>query len=254
MSGQVELTADGNAVGDIGEGGSGEAVADVGGRLFVPLYAYPGTEPEAWARVAANAGALAGLVLNPHSGPGSAVEPEFAAAAERLRAAGVPLFGYVDTAYGCRQHREVVADIERHRDWYDVDGVFLDQVGSGPELLPHYRRLAVAARSLDAARVALNPGVHPHPGFAEAADLLITFEGSWEQYRELRIPAWTAGFPAQRFGHLVHGTPVDRCAAVPDMARRRHAAVSYATPGSGPNPWGVLMPQLSRARQGGAGC
>jgi len=254
VSGQVELTADGNAVGDIGEGGSGEAVADVGGRLFVPLYAYPGTEPEAWARVAANAGALAGLVLNPHSGPGSAVEPEFAAAAERLRAAGVPLFGYVDTAYGCRQHREVVADIERHRDWYDVDGVFLDQVGSGPELLPHYRRLAVAARSLDAARVALNPGVHPHPGFAEAADLLITFEGSWEQYRELRIPAWTAGFPAQRFGHLVHGTPVDRCAAVPDMARRRHAAVSYATPGSGPNPWGVLMPQLSRARQGGAGC
>ena len=254
MSGQVELTADGNAVGDIGEGGSGEAVADVGGRLFVPLYAYPGTEPEAWARVAANAGALAGLVLNPHSGPGSAVEPEFAAAAERLRTAGVPLFGYVDTAYGRRQHREVVADIERHRDWYDVDGVFLDQVGSGPELLPHYRRLAVAARSLDAARVALNPGVHPHPGFAEAADLLITFEGSWEQYRELRIPAWTAGFPAQRFGHLVHGTPVDRCAAVPDMARRRHAAVSYATPGSGPNPWGVLMPQLSRARQGGAGC
>lgn len=233
MSGHVELSAGG----------------DVGGRLFVPLYAYPGTEPELWARAAANAGALAGLVLNPNSGPGSAVEPEFAAAAERLRAAGVPLFGYVDTAYGRRQHREVVADIERHRDWYDVDGVFLDQAGSGLELLPHYRRLAVAARSLDASRVVLNPGVHPHPGFAEAADLLITFEGSWDQYRELRIPAWTADFPAECFGHLVHGTPVGRCAAVPDMARRRHAAVSYATPGSGPNPWGVLMPGLCSVRQ-----
>ena len=218
-------------------------------RLLAPLYAYPGTEPELWAGVAANAGSMAGLVLNPHSGPGGSPEPEFVAVAERLRTAGVPLYGYVDTAYGCRRHREVVADIERHRDWYDVDGVFLDQAGSGPELLPHYRRLAVAARSLDASRVVLNPGVHPHPGFAEAADLLITFEGDWEQYRELRVPAWTASFPGQRFGHLVHGVPVDRCATVPELARLRHAGVSYATPGTGANPWGVLMPQLRPVRQ-----
>jgi Spherulation-specific family 4 len=217
-----------------------------GGRLLVPLYAYPGTEPEPWAAVtaAASTSSLAGLILNPHSGPGGAVEPEFAAAAEGLRSAGVPLLGYVDTDYGQRRHGEVVADIQRHRDWYGVDGVFLDQAGSGPELLPHYRRLAVAARSLDATRVVFNPGVHPHPGFAEAADLLITFEGSWEQYRELRIPEWTASFPAERFGHLVHGTPPALCTAVPELARLRHAGVSYATPGSGANPWGVLMPQL----------
>jgi len=219
------------------------------GRLLVPLYAYPGTEPEPWLTVAANAGSLAGLILNPHSGPGSAVEPEFAAAAERLRAARVRLFGYVDTDYGRRPHREVVADIERHRDWYEVDGVFLDQAGSGLDLLAHYRRLAIAARSLDVPQVVFNPGVHPHPGFAEAADLVITFEGGWDQYRELRIPGWTASFPAERFGHLVHGTPPVLCRAVPELARLRHAGVSYATPGTGPNPWAVLMPQLRDARR-----
>ncbi|MBC3842564.1 hypothetical protein GXW82_27360 [Streptacidiphilus sp. 4-A2] len=215
-----------------------------GGQLLVPLYAYPGTEPGPWAAVEAHAGSLAGLVLNPHSGPGGEPEPVFAAVAARLRAAGVPLLGYVDTGYGRRQHREVVADVQRHREWYQVDGVFLDQVGSGAELLPHYRRLAVAARSMDASRVVLNPGVHPDPGFAEVADLLITFEGSWEQYRELRTPAWTESFPDRRFGHLVHGTPVELCAAVPGLARLRHARVSYATPGTGANPWGALMPQL----------
>ena len=221
-----------------------------GQRLLVPLYAYPATEPGAWAGVAASAPAVAGLVLNPHSGPGSAVEPEFAAAAERLRAAGVPLLGYVDTDYGRRSHREVVADVQRHRDWYRVDGVFLDQAGSGLELLPHYRRLAVAARALDAALVVLNPGVHPHQGFAEAADLLVTFEGSWEQYRALRVPDWTRSFPAGRFAHLVHGTPERLCAAVPQIARRRHAAVSYATPGTGANPWGLPMPWLRRTPAG----
>ena len=223
-------------------------------RLLVPLYAYPGTEPGQWATVVRSAGSLAGLILNPHSGPGDAVEPEFAAAGEALRAAGVPLLGYVDTAYGRRKHRDVVADIERHRDWYQVDGVFLDQAGSGLDLLPHYRRLAVAARSLEASRVVFNPGVHPHPGFAEAADLLITFEGSWEQYRGLRIPEWTASFPAERFGHLVHGTPPTLCAAVPELARLRHAGVSYATPGSGDNPWGVLMPQLRGAHRVAGRC
>jgi hypothetical protein len=216
----------------------------VGRRLLVPLYAYPATDPEAWATVAANAGSVLGLVLNPSSGPGAEAEPEFVAAAAALRAAGVPLLGYVDTDYGWRSHREIVTDIERYQDWYRVDGVFLDQVGSAPELLPHYRRLAVASRSLEAPQVVFNPGVHPHPGYAEAADLLITFEGTWAEHQRLRAPAWTAAFPARRFGHLVHGTPAALCAEVPAAARQRHADISYATPGTGPNPWAVLMPQL----------
>jgi hypothetical protein len=216
-------------------------------RLLVPLYAYPGTEAEPWAVLAAGADSLAGVVLNPHSGPGGEPELEFAAVAARLRSAGAPLLGYVDSDYGRRHHREVVADIERHRDWYHVDGVFLDQVGSGIETLAHYRRLAVAARSLGASTVVLNPGVHPHPGFADIAELIITFEGSWEQYRRLRTPPWTAAFPALRFGHLVHATPAARCAAVPELARLHHAGVSYATPGTGANPWGTLMPQLRGA-------
>ena len=220
----------------------------VGRRLLVPLYAYPATDPEAWAAVAANAASVAGLVLNPSSGPGDGAEPEFLAAAVALRAAGVPLLGYVDTDYGRRSHRAVVTDLERYQDWYQVDGVFLDQVGSGAELLPHYRRLAVASRSLDAPQVVFNPGVHPHPGYAEAADVLITFEGTWDGYRRLRVPAWTVAFPPGRFGHLVHAAPAQLCGQVPEIARQHHAGVSYATPGTGANPWSVLMPQLRGVR------
>jgi hypothetical protein len=221
-------------------------------RLLVPLYVYPGTEPEAWDAVAAQPGEVAWVVFNPASGPGDAPQPEFAEAAATLRAAGIPLLGYVDTDYGGRGHREVVADLERYQDWYGVDGVFLDQAGSDPELLPHYRRLAVAARSLEAGQVVLNPGVHPDPGYARIADVVITFEGAWETYQRLRVPAWTADFPAERFGHLVHTAPAEACGLVARFARQYGAEYCYATPGAGDNPWSVLMPQF--LRQGSEVC
>ena len=218
-------------------------------RLLVPLYVYPGTEPEAWHGVAALGDEVAWVVFNPASGPGRAPQPEFAEAAATLRSAGVPLLGYVDTDYARRSHHEVVADIERYQDWYPVDGVFFDQVGSGAELLPYYRRLAVAARSLEAWQVVLNPGVHPDPGYARIADVLITFEGAWETYQALRVPDWTAGFPAKRFGHLVHTAPPEACALVGRTAREYGAEYCYATPGTGDNPWSVLMPQLRQSTE-----
>lgn len=214
-------------------------------RLLVPLYVYPGMErPDAWDHATGHADRLAWVVLNPGSGPGAAALPEFAEASARLRAAGVPLLGYVDTDYGRRGHHAVVADIERYQDWYRVDGVFLDQAASDPDYLAHYRRLAVAARSLEAGTVVLNPGVHPHPGFAEAADVLITFEGSWADYLRIRPPAWTAEHPPRRFGHLVHSAPPDACARIEALARLHGAEYCYATPGTGGNPWSVPTPLL----------
>jgi hypothetical protein len=222
-------------------------------RLLVPLYVYPGTgQPDAWDRAAEHADRLAWVVFNPASGPGAGPQPEFTGAAARLRAAGVRLLGYVDTDYGRRSHHEVVGDIARYQDWYGVDGVFLDQVGSQAEYLAYYRRLGVAARSLDAELVVLNPGVHPDPGYAEVADVVITFEGSWEQYQRLRTPSWTTGFPARRFGHLVHSAPPEACARIEEMARRHGAGYCYATPGTGANPWSVLMPQLWAQGDGAA--
>ena len=215
-----------------------------GRRLLVPLYAYPGTDREAWDRVAADAASVAGAVFNPGNGPGTEPQDEFVRAADRLRSAGVPLLGYVDTGYAGRAHREVVAEIQRYQEWYQVDRVFLDQVASARELLPYYRRLVVAARSLDTVQIVLNPGTHPDPGFAELADLLITFEGTWESYQRIQVPDWTAAFPPSRFGHLVHATPPEDCARVPAAARSHHAEICYATPGTGANPWAELMPQL----------
>ncbi|MFC5722952.1 spherulation-specific family 4 protein [Streptomyces gamaensis] len=206
-------------------------------KLLVPLYVHPGVDPAAWEALAAAAPRLHGVVLNAADGPGPRPDPAFTAAAERLRGAGVTLFGYVDTGYGRRPPRAVAADVRRHRRWYGVDGVFYDQAAAHPALLPRYRRLLIVARALGARTAVLNPGTHPDPGYAELADLLVTFEGSWESYTHVTVPPWTRAHPPERFCHLVHGVPPEHARAVARTAGGRGAGVHCAVPGRGANPW-----------------
>jgi hypothetical protein len=214
--------------------------------LLVPLYEHPRHRPEAWDALIRAADLLHSVVLNPDSGPGDAPDERFAAVSARLRDAGVPVLGYADTDYGRRPHAEVVRDLLRHRDWYGVDGAFLDQAAAAPGPLPHYRRLTIAARAAGARTLVLNHGVHPHPGYAELADLLVTFEGPWDVYRQTEpAPPWTAGLPAERFCHLVYAVPPGAPAAA--LARERRAGVHCAVPGTGAHPWGTLPYPLEAA-------
>ncbi|MFI9202441.1 spherulation-specific family 4 protein [Streptomyces sp. NPDC053048] len=229
---------------------AGQAPPGDGERLLVPLYAHPATHPEEWDALLRAAPRLHAVVLNVADGPGGRPDPDFRAAAGRLRGAGVRLLGYVDTDYGRRRAGAVVADVRRHRRWYDVDGVFLDQVPAHAALLPRYRRLVLTARVLGAREAVLNPGTHPDPGYAALADLLVTFEGTWEDYQRARVPDWTADHPPGRFCHLVHGVPEDRAAVVARTAARRGAGVHCAVPGTGANPWRTAPPAVAGAAGG----
>ncbi|MFE6774910.1 spherulation-specific family 4 protein [Streptomyces sp. NPDC057702] len=207
------------------------------GRLLVPLYVHPTVDPAAWQALRGHARALYAVVLNAADGPGRRRDPAFQSAARDLRASGVRLLGYVDTAYGRRSPYSVLADIRRHRRWYDVDGVFYDQAASRAALLPRYRRLVRAARLLGAPTTVLNPGTHPDPGYADIADVLVTFEGDWATYQRARVPSWTARHPPRRFCHLVYAVPADQRKKVANTSYDRGAALHCAVPGEGSNPW-----------------
>ena len=216
--------------------------------LLVPMYVHPAVDPDAWRTLVASAPLLYGVVLNVDDGPGSVPDPAFTDPVRDLRAAGVRVLGYVDTDYGRRPVRAVAQDFERHRDWYATDGFFLDQVAADQAGLRHYRRLARAARTRGGRTVALNPGVHPAPGYAAFADLLVTFEGDWDAYCAApAAPPWAAGHAADRFCHLVHGVPKRLCGLAARTAELRGAAVHCAVTGHGPNPWSALPPALRKA-------
>ncbi|MGY0021342.1 spherulation-specific family 4 protein [Streptomyces sp. cg35] len=206
--------------------------------VLVPLYVHPAENPAAWQALVRAAPQLYGVVLNAADGPGTAPDPAFADASRALRAAGVRVLGYVDTAYGARAARAVVTDVQRHRDWYGVDGCFFDQVAPGRHDLRGTRRLVHAARDSGAATVVLNPGVHPAPGYVRVADLLVTFEGHWSTYlRSFDAPSWTSRHAPEHFCHLVYGVPPTLASLAARTALRRGAGVHCAVPGVGANPW-----------------
>lgn len=212
--------------------------------LLVPLYVHPDVDPDAWQALEGAAGRLYGVVLNVADGPGSGgPDSAFTAAAERLRTAGVRLFGYVDTGYGTRPVQDAARDVRRHREWYGAAGVFLDRAAAGRDRLPYYRRLADAARRDGARTVVLNPGVHPDPAYTAVGDLLVTYEGTWTDYAAAAVPGWTAAHPPARFCHLVYGVPGGVAArAVARTAVLRGAGVHCAVPGHPPNPWRHVPP------------
>lgn len=215
-------------------------------RFAVPAYFNPLWDPVGWQVLAALGPALSFAILNPGSGPGQAVDRGYIEPIAAVQASGGRVIGYVDTGYGKRPSVSVLRDVMRYQSWYGLRGAFLDQVSSGHDHLAHYGRIAEAVRRAGMDFVVLNPGVTPDPGYAELADVVVTFEGSWAAYRDHAAADWTADHPAERFCHLVHSTPTEEVSAAQNTARARHVGAFYVTELGGANPWGSLSRQLEQ--------
>jgi Spherulation-specific family 4 len=213
--------------------------------LGVPAYFRPGQH---WDRATGGAASARYLIMNPASGPGSAPDPDYVTAVRTAQDADVNVLGYVPTGYGRRDPGSVEAEIRSYRDWYDVDGVFLDEVTSGPNDLPYYRRLVAYARTTPESLVALNPGVYPDHSYVRLADLVVTFEGGFDAYRDLHPPPRTRKYPPSRVWHLVHTTDERDMSSALTLARRRRVGTVYVTDGTLDNPWDTL-PSYWRAEQ-----
>ncbi|AHH95439.1 hypothetical protein BC739_004408 [Kutzneria viridogrisea] len=209
-------------------------------KLVVPAYFHPAVDPAGWTALAEAADQVRLVVLNVASGPGTQYDSAFAPVVARLRAAGVPVAGYVDSAYGTRPVADALVDFSRHRDWFSVDAVFFDRVSTGADQVGHYAELAEAARLLGAGEVVFNHGAHPIKPYADHAELLGTFEGPWSTYVELSTPRWPRALPAERFLHLVYDVPDAQTEEALDLIARRNAGTSLVSDHSGANPWGRL--------------
>ncbi len=208
-------------------------------RLAVPLYTPPEDVP-AWSGILMTTPAPAYVVLNPDSGPGAALVAGYRDLAERLSDRGVTPLGYVPTGYGQRDRDAVTAEIDRWRDWYGVSGIFLDEASSEVADVPLYQSYADHVRAADG-RVALNPGIVPAAPYLDFADVVVTFEGSADDY--------LAGPPPDQPGragewHLVHSAASRETGEVLAVARRQGVELLYVTTDVMPNPWDAVVPDL----------
>jgi hypothetical protein len=208
--------------------------------VVVPAYFHPALAAGDWATLAQPGQPVTAIVLNIAYGPGAEPEPQLLAVAEQVAAAGVPVIGYLDTAYGRRPADELFADMAAHVRWYPVSGFFLDQAATGVGALPWYRQATATARSLGADLVVLNHGAYPDPAYAELADALVTFEGPLRAYEDVSAPPWVRELDPGRFWHLVYDTPREFLGAALRHAGRCHAGTVLVTERAGRNPWDGL--------------
>lgn len=184
------------------------------------------------------------IVVNPASGPGTEPVAGYRDAVGTLRRAGATVLGYVPTTYGARDAAQAQADIDRYRDWYETDGVFLDEAAGDAGHVPYYRALADHARGDGERTVVLNPGVVPDRGYFDVADVVVTFEGTFAQYEQDRPPAWLGELPRDQVAVLVHGAT--RAQAADVVSGAGHAGYAYATPGVLPHPWGTVPAYITQ--------
>jgi hypothetical protein len=209
-------------------------------RTLLPLYVHPVDDPAAWTAVS-RAAADVTVIVNIHDGPGAWPDPVYAGVTESLRAAGVPMLGYVDLDYGERDRDAIWRDLRIWRR-YPVCGVFFDQAPSGPERAPGVGVVVSAARRSGLSTVVLNPGTRPHRYYAGFADTICTFEGPWDSYaRRPAEPDWPHA------AHLVYGAPAGR---VVEVTRRMAGQVTTGliTERSAPLPYAGLPAALADRR------
>ncbi|MGA5760274.1 spherulation-specific family 4 protein [Nonomuraea bangladeshensis] len=247
------------------------ADAVLGQRVAVPAYFLPsgGTAAD-WSLMNTAAGKPGLLVANVANGPDDEARPAYADALAAAHDAGIKVIGYVDTGYfgttgfGTRLgsvsaddwRAQIQSDVNKWYRFYgsSIDGIFFDQAqslcgpaGVGDAWVSLYREATAYVKKYHpGATTIANPGVSPNPCYADAADILVTFEGPYGSYLDRQGPylpaAWEARHDPRRIWHLVYDVPASGLATVMSLSKANNAGYVYVTDDVLPNPWDRLPP------------
>ncbi len=215
---------------------------------LVPAYFHPsGHGLDAWNQLTRDARSVKiQAILNPANGPGERRDSSYVSAVNRLRSAGGTVLGYVFTGYGKRDITMVVADIDKYERYYNINGIFVDEMASTGEKLPYYQELyrIIKERNPDF-QVTGNPGMpFTLESYLETADTLVIFEGSSSthaDFKPLAAAPWVANHSAHRFAQIIYGVESEaELHRVLVRAGQRNAGSVYVTDGRLPNPYAGL--------------
>jgi predicted MPP superfamily phosphohydrolase len=206
-------------------------------RLSIPGYFSPGL---LWDQAISDAPATAIMVMNPNSGPGLSFDQSYADTVTQAQAEGVKVLGYVYTQYSARDITQVKAEIDNYISWYDVDGIFLDEVSQDAADIAYYEDVADYIRSKTGSFIMINPGTVPHEQYMGVADVVVVFENLYSSYMGATFPGWMDNYPAHRFDHMVYDTPETGFQNAWQLALNRNVGYVYFTDDVVPNPWNTL--------------
>jgi hypothetical protein len=206
--------------------------------VLIPLYIYPTHyQPEtyAWRHLTlAQPHVPITAVINPNNGPDNgAPNPDYAKGLADLRAAHITLLGYVSTRYGERNIVEVKREVDLYNQYYQVNGIFLDEAASSSTQLEYYQKLYTYIKAKPSlSQVVLNQGTQPDEGYLSqsAADTVVIFENYAKEWAGYSSPSYVSNYTSDRFSMLIHSAPdVETMKQTINLALARHVKYVYVT-------------------------
>lgn len=214
-------------------------------RLLVPAYFYPaGKGAKDWEKMLA-APEAAGVVaiVNPASGPGKKVDPNYTKILKQAKKSKVTLIGYVSTNYGKRKTEEVNADVDQWVRFYPgIQGIFFDEQASGTEQLEQLATLYEHVRKTHKlSLVVTNPGTICDEKYLTrpVTDVACIFEAH-EHWDKFTPPSWTKELKPERFAALAYQVSAADLPMYLRQAKERRLGWIYITDDQGTNPWDQL--------------
>ena len=250
----VSAVAVGAGLTMVGVSGSAQAQA-THANVLVPLYNTLNLPN--WTRACSQAngsGDGSWIIVDPHdgAGPGTAPDPAYAKVIKNCYRYGrASVIGYVATNYGRADIASVEQQIDSYYSFYpgDIAGIFLDEVSDAVPMTTtsnqtYYQTLAsyVHKRSDNNDEVVLNFGANPGSDWmlrassAKNADIVVTFEGSYNNpssnpYTSWQQAAWEQRYPAGDFAALVYDAPDSTATPQPTSAcsqlKQQHVGSVY---------------------------
>jgi hypothetical protein len=222
------------------------AVAAPSPGIIVPIYTYP--TDASWAELIQakvsfpNVAVVA--IVNPASGPGKSVNPEFSIGIKALQAVGIVVIGYVATDFGVRPINAVEQDIYAYSLWYHLNGTMFDQMPAAPGFENYYTALDAYADSLGMSLTVGNPGGRIAASYIGILDTLIVYENSGVPNALPTIGLYQ-GYNRSDFAIISYGVNSSQLSAsIADVSSS--ARYVYFTSATFPNPYLSLPAYLMK--------
>ena len=178
------------------------------------------------------------VVMNPQNGPGFTADAGYVSAIESARTKGISVYGYVVTGWGTSTN--VIDDVFRYQNLYGIRNIFLDETPPDCESLSNVYRPWLDAIHASGGRIAVNPGTIPGQCWADAADVVVTFEDNFNVYVRYVSAPWMKEYSPAKFWNIVYSVPAGASELALRIAEAQRVGVLYATEDGLPNPYDSL--------------
>jgi hypothetical protein len=184
--------------------------------LIVPLFWYnPAQAAELSQAKLAHPSVSIIAIINQYGGPGNAYNSTVAAGVGEMESAGILVFGYVASSWGEGNISLMEAQMREFKNWYKVDGIYLDQMAnwefnSASVYLPtYYALLREYANSIGIPEVAGNSGADVPYYFIGSLSTIGIYENSGvpplSMLRGTLVePGWHAGYDKTNFWFVAY--------------------------------------------------